>query len=95
MDLKFTSIFTSKENAKDTFYIQTNLKSSFQISSQSITNALIDFSINKNKCFFDKVINSVRCDSGLKDSTSLLYFSEFWIQLDNSNRNNKEIKGLN
>ena len=65
---------------------QIHLSSTFKISTQNITAALIEFSFNEHKCSLENDSHSIACRSApKKDAQSLLNFIDFWIQLTDSN----------
>jgi len=65
--------------------VQISLTSEFNITSANVSNALIDFAANGRACFVNETTGSIECSGGrAKDVESLLYFSEFWVRLDNS-----------
>jgi len=68
-------------------------KSYFELTEKDIVDALSEDAINRNKCSKDEDKNAVECSSVLKDSSSLLRLSDYWIKLDNvpSSRGNFSI----
>ena len=83
IDVRLVSLDKIKNDSNEIAFNPTviNIESNFQLSKNNISNSLINFAINRNKC--TERNTSIKCDSSLKDETSLLYFSEFWISLNN------------
>ena len=61
---------------------------------KDIVDALSEDAINKNKCSKDVDKNAVECSSVLKDSSSLLRLSDYWIQLDTAPSSRGKITSL-
>ncbi len=66
--------------------MKVSLTSSFKILSENVSSSLIDFSVNRRSCFVNETSGLIECERNgkLKDAESLLYFSVFWIKLDNT-----------
>lgn len=52
-----------------------------EITEKDVVDALVEDSVNKYKCLINEEKQKVECSSYLKDSTSLLRISDFWIEL--------------
>jgi len=86
LDVHVLNVSNSTENCTDCLYpmkFSIQFKSYFELTEKDIVDALSEDAINRNKCSKDEDKNAVECSSVLKDSSSLLRLSDYWIKLDN------------
>jgi len=85
LDAQIMNVTNLAENCTGCLYpvrFCIEFRSYFELSVKEIVDALVEDSINKNKCTKNDARNAVECSSVLKDSSSLLRLSDYWIQLD-------------
>ena len=85
LEVKIENVTHLQENCTECLFpmkLRIVFKSYFELTQKEITESLSEDAINKNKCSVDKKKTIVECSSILKDSSSLIRLSDYWIELD-------------
>lgn len=76
-------------------YLKVEFKSPIKLTTEDIRSSLDEFSINKNECYMESVTRSINCLPKPKEKSSLLRFSDFWLESESPVVKGFNFKALN